>query len=177
LYFTLSAEVGDKCVFVWHSCEYSVHSILLKLHLPVLSITITEKGKEFRSEENAREDADVEMNSPEDNAMQEGTGNKEDDGEEKSGRENLGEGNTVGDDNGQVDKNAGERSSENKDSSDSPEKSDDEERGKKPRRVNVRTRFVTNSMYILVTCHMQLQPQIYPSDYQSCHRSFTLNSH
>ena len=30
----------------------------------------------------------MEMNSPEDNAMQEGTGNKEDDGEEKSGREN-----------------------------------------------------------------------------------------
>ena len=93
---------------------------MLKLHLPGLSITITEKGKEFRSEENAREDADVEMNSPEDNAMQEGTGNKEDDGEEKSGRENLGEGNTVGDDNGQVDKDAdaGERSSENTDSSD-----------------------------------------------------------
>jgi len=69
----------------------------------------------LKSEENAREDADVEMNPPEDKAVQKGTGNKEEDGEEKTGRENLGEGNTVGDDNGEVDKIAGERSSEKTD--------------------------------------------------------------
>jgi len=96
-----------------------------------------------------------------------------------TGRENLGEGNTVRDDNGEVDKIAGERSSEKTDTTVHafPETSDQDENVKKPRKMNVRKRFVTNSMYIPVTCHMQLQPQIYPSDYQSCHRSFTLNSH
>jgi len=70
-----------------------------------------EKDKEFRSEENARENADVEMNPPEDKV------------EEKSGRKNLGECNTVGDDNGEMDKNARERSSENTDCSGFQERS------------------------------------------------------